>query len=201
MHDDDFDGHEPFVFGDPLQAAPSSAPAAWLRAQVDITRGTVGGLVPAHFERYLVLSPAPSGTGEWWAAQRERVVELGAILRKHTNTPDVAWYGIWEGHDSSWASVERELDALPHVALPARTYHLVMGTVDDVAHLVQPTHRDRWQRPDLWWPDDRRWFVATDVDCWQTYVGADAATVAAITARLGGRVRRTTVHEALVPED
>ena len=30
---------------------------------------------------------------------------------------------------------------------------------------------DGWRNPDLFWPEDRRWFVATDVDFWSLYVG------------------------------
>ena len=30
---------------------------------------------------------------------------------------------------------------------------------------------DSWRNPDLFWPDDQRWFVATDVDIWSLYVG------------------------------
>lgn len=206
MHDDDdhIDGHAPFVFGDPLRAAPSSAPATWLHAHLDITHGTVGGLVPAHYEQHLVLDPVPSGVDDWWAVQRERIVDLAAILCAHTSTSDVAWFAVWEGHDAGWASVGRELDAIPHVALPARTYHLIAGSVVDVVHLVQPTRRDTWQRPDLWWPEDRGWFVATDVDFWQTYIGADASTIAAIEAieaHFGDRCRHIGVDDALVADD
>lgn len=48
-----------------------------------------------------------------------------------------------------------------------------------------------WRNPDLFWPDDRRWFVATDVDFWSLYIGGDedftgelAATVPTATCRV-----------------
>lgn len=37
---------------------------------------------------------------------------------------------------------------------------------------------DGWRNPDLLWPDDHRWFVATDVDFWSLYVGGDNDLVA-----------------------
>ncbi|MCZ4590055.1 hypothetical protein R1X32_13475 [Rhodococcus opacus] len=35
--------------------------------------------------------------------------------------------------------------------------------------------------PNLWWPDDRAWCVATDVDLMASYVGASTECVHAIT--------------------
>ncbi len=32
-----------------------------------------------------------------------------------------------------------------------------------------------WRNPDLFWPDDRSWFAATDVDFWSLYVGGSRA--------------------------
>jgi hypothetical protein len=34
--------------------------------------------------------------------------------------------------------------------------------------------------PSLWWPDDRAWCVATDIDLMSTYVGGSADAIQAI---------------------
>jgi hypothetical protein len=46
------------------------------------------------------------------------------------------------------------------------------GPVTAVTQLTYPG-LNGWRNPDLFWPDDRRWFVATDVDFWSLYIGGD----------------------------
>jgi hypothetical protein len=40
-----------------------------------------------------------------------------------------------------------------------------------------------WQSPNLWWPDDHAWCVATEIDLKSTYVSCDEACAAEILAR------------------
>jgi hypothetical protein len=40
----------------------------------------------------------------------------------------------------------------------------------------------RYRSPSLWWPDDRSWCVASDVDVQTTYIGASADCVARLLA-------------------
>jgi hypothetical protein len=35
----------------------------------------------------------------------------------------------------------------------------------------------RFQSPNIWWPEDRAWVVATEIDDWTTYVGGTKACV------------------------
>jgi hypothetical protein len=50
------------------------------------------------------------------------------------------------------------------------------------------------QSANLWWPEDRAWFVATDIDLMSTYVGGSAACVADLLAAEG-------LETAAVPAD
>ena len=50
------------------------------------------------------------------------------------------------------------------------------------------------QSANLWWPDDRAWFVATDIDLMTTYVGGSAACIADLLAADG-------LEAAVVPAD
>lgn len=68
------------------------------------------------------------------------------------------------------ASIRAELDRILRFDLPHRSYYLLGGPVAAVADIRYPGF-DRWGNPDLFWPDDRGWFVATDVDFWSLYVG------------------------------
>jgi hypothetical protein len=42
---------------------------------------------------------------------------------------------------------------------------------------------DEWRNPDLFWPDDRAWFAATDVDFWSLYVGGSSAFTSDLATR------------------
>ena len=127
---------------------------------------------------------------------------LGAlceILAGHTTTADRCWFGLWEGY--GWVSGGVSVDALaspgsgkhepippafgrattivPRVRLPGRGYLLFEGPLAGIAEmgwwmdgrLVSP------QSPNLFWPDDRAWFSATEIDLDSTFVGGSAALI------------------------
>ena len=45
---------------------------------------------------------------------------------------------------------------------------------------IEKTSAFHGQTPQLWWPDDRRWFVSTEIDGFSTYVGAGSDLAAAL---------------------
>ena len=129
------------------------------------------------------------GPGPSWGSlplpEREVLVE---VLRRYTTVPGTCWFCVWEGYDPleeeppvEWhkagslgafrARVRRRrsrphVPSLPQVELPQRRYYLYRGPVEKA---LGPLPFD--QSPNLWWPDDRAWFVATEVDYAWTYVG------------------------------
>ena len=53
------------------------------------------------------------------------------------------------------------------------------------ASIVEPGGRgmnSSYLQPDLWWPEDRSWFVSTDVDFWSTYVAGGKGFTAEVAA-------------------
>ena len=64
------------------------------------------------------------------------------------------------------ATIRTALNQVPRFDLPDRTYYLLEGSVSAVTQLRYPDSSGEWRNPDLYWPADRRWFVATDVDFW-----------------------------------
>ena len=65
---------------------------------------------------------------------------------------------------------------LPTFALLSggRSYLLFRGSIDEAIRL----HREfEFHPPTLWWPDDRAWFVHTEIDASSTYVGGSAALI------------------------
>ena len=66
----------------------------------------------------------------------------------------------------------------PRVELPNRNYLLYSGGVSGALALVASER----QTPNLWWPADRAWCVATEIDLPWTYVGGSAELIDAILA-------------------
>jgi hypothetical protein len=70
-------------------------------------------------------------------------------------------------------------ETVPKIAMPNRPMVLFRGPL----HAVTTSFaRLGDQRANLWWPGDRRWCVATDVDLMSTYVGGSASCIAAVLA-------------------
>ena len=101
---------------------------------------------------------------------------LAAVLRRHSGTPDDCWFGVWQG----WGGVR---STGPLVRLPGREHLLVRGPVELAAANLAAEPAE--QSANLWWPADRAWLVATDVDLMSTYVGGSAACLAEL-ARTDG---------------
>jgi hypothetical protein len=96
---------------------------------------------------------------------------LADHLRSATSTPDRCWFAMWEGFGGL---DDGEVGA--RVELPNRNYLLYNGAIDRA--LESPFPFD--QSPNLWWPDDRAWFVATEIDFDSTFVGGDEGLIAAL---------------------
>lgn len=115
-------------------------------------------------------SPRPwSGQGpDEGRLYRPYVEALTSILRHGTTTPDSCWFCVWEGYGDP-DLVPPEANTGPRVHLPDRSYLLFHGPVD--VALGSPFDGRPNQSPNIWWPTDRTWFVATEIDFPWTYVG------------------------------
>jgi len=184
------------------------------------TFGTVGGLVPQGYERYVLLdhrAEEPLGwDGVCWLFD-----QLVPVLGSHPSTPDDCWFAIWEGYGfdtsvtllaatPSDGAERRELDRErqrlreddvqrntsirtglnrhPSFDLPNRRYYLVRGAVTAAAKMRRPDGECP-QPPDLWWPEDRRWFVGGDTDLDWCYIAGSEHLVSAVGAEFPGRTR------------
>lgn len=84
------------------------------------------------------------------------------------------------------AAIHGGLARLARFDRPARTYFLLTGAVAPVSEMSYPGDDD-WRNPDLFWPDDRQWFVATDVDFWSLYIGGSRSFVDEIAGSVSTR--------------
>lgn len=90
---------------------------------------------------------------------------------------------------------------VPRFDLPNRTYYLLEGPVSAIGQLCHPEPPGEWRNPDLFWPDDRRWFVATDVDFWSLYVGGDSDLLAELAEIVPTRTEVVALDHRLEIED
>lgn len=90
---------------------------------------------------------------------------FAAVLAGHTSTPQSCWFAVWEGFGDLRIS-----DHASKFSIPGRTLVLLHGQVADVLQTLSSVD---WiyLSPSLWWPEDRAWCVATDIDFTWTYVG------------------------------
>jgi hypothetical protein len=156
--------------------------------------------------------PHPPQTG---SLDRQEAAALVSMLRVHTTTPNNCWFAIWHGFSQLTGSVTvharrerglrawlqrrramrgrifeppRDLTDAPTVSLPAREYFLYRGAIDVVPRFEHlPGHL---QTPNMWWPEDRLWFVATEIDFDSTLV---ACTRACAKALLGSELEAMEV--------
>lgn len=129
---------------------------------------------------------------------------LVEVLRRHSATPDSCLLAIWEGYGELSGGVvplvsrRRILDRLsrrwraaaapnpppvgltsaPRVSIPARDYYLYRGSIDLVPRFeFMP---GRLQTPNMWWPEDRAWFVGSEIDFDSTLIACDRACADAL---------------------
>jgi hypothetical protein len=120
---------------------------------------------------------------------------LCQILASHTDSADRCWFCLWEGYGYVQGSpaVSRlgdprpvppafgieSLDG-PRVRLPNRDYLLFEGPLEAASDMGWRPREGIFdpQSPNLFWPDDHAWCVATEIDLDSTYVGGSAALIA-----------------------
>ncbi len=121
------------------------------------------------------------------------------VLARHTATAQRCWFAVWEGY--GWlpggtrvtfvatsdgtlppAAAERHFAAINYdarVELPHRKYLLFGGPLN-AALEIGDWPAPNWflpHSPNIFWPDDVSWCVATEIDLFCTYVGGSRALI------------------------
>ena len=102
---------------------------------------------------------------------REECARLVSLLRPFTISPDRCRFCVWEGY--GFLDPKRYA-AVPRVKTPGRAYLMYRGPIDAATFFHWGS---TWQSPNLWWPDDQAWCVASEVDLAETYVGGSEACI------------------------
>lgn len=167
-------------FGDHVRPATDAAAAEWVRLALADPSGRVGDLVPSGYESYLFVDDVSGDVEDWSAAERHHAAAIGDVAARFTNAPEHGYFAVWDGHGYD----EAGLAGIPRLELPSRSYYLLVGEVRAVTEIAEPgwLGRWRWRQPDLWWPEDRAWFIATDVDLACNYVAGTARFTTACAA-------------------
>jgi hypothetical protein len=93
------------------------------------------------------------------------------ILGHQTSTPQRCWFCVWEG----WGGLRSPTQ--DRVRLPQRNYLLVAAPISAALGAFESIGA---RGPSLWWPDDRAWVVATEIDFRWTYVGGSTDCIDAV---------------------
>lgn len=88
---------------------------------------------------------------------------LVGILAGHTAGEQRCWYCVWDGYGLDPA-VPGDMSSGPRVRLPARDYLLYAGPLAAARAVADAP------APNLWWPEDRAWCVASEIDLPWTYL-------------------------------
>ncbi|HET7482883.1 MAG TPA: hypothetical protein VFK89_08490 [Actinomycetota bacterium] len=112
---------------------------------------------------------------------------LAELLRGFTGTPESCYFAYWEGWGDPVESVATKIGETPpepapldfagspraerdraaKFLIPGRGFYLYEGAITEA---TTSWMGDLGNRPSLWWPADRSWCVATEIDFVCTYV-------------------------------
>ena len=118
---------------------------------------------------------------------------LVATARQFTDTPEQCWCCIWHGYGTTRVPfvfpgeptspplpplIPVEVQDGAKVHTDYRDYFLYEESLDD--SFMKAVEYLEGHSPNLWWPADRAWCVASEIDLNSTYVGGSAAFIDAI---------------------
>ena len=170
--------------GQPVGAIVPTGFAAYARVFHDPTWGSkrirwsdvaasTGRTAHPLMEWHRITKPAPDSDRPEWDREQGEPIEgepsdadlqaLVVALREFTKTPEQCWYCSWVG----WAGSNETGAVVRH---PSRDYFLSSGSIDEAAGFGEFP-------PNIWWPEDRAWCVASEIDLMATYVGGSEACI------------------------
>ncbi len=152
---------------------PDAVPTSWrsLARQLDFPSVTA---LDATREMFSIRAAEDAGysssPGEPDMGTAETLVE---ILAGHTTSPEDAFVAVWEG----WGDVPpQRFPGAARLDTQARGHFLLRGPLAGVLRSVDVSSYDR-PAAGLWWPADRAWFAATEIEFEWTFVAGDQALI------------------------
>ena len=119
---------------------------------------------------------------------------LVEAVSSFTSTPGNCFFCLWEGY----GNIDTRLyKASSRVRAPGRDYLLFRGPIDAIMAFITRDGPFWGRSPSIWWPEDRAWCVATDIDLYDTYVGGSEECVEAVLDNLDLEALPTTLDARL----
>ena len=119
---------------------------------------------------------------------------LVEVLRRFTSTPGNCFFCLWEGY----GNIDTRLyKASSRVRAPGRDYLLFRGPIDAIMAFITRDGPFWGHSPSIWWPEDRAWCVATDIDLYDTYAGGRIECIEAIMSNQDLETLPTTLDARL----
>jgi hypothetical protein len=156
---------------------------------VDGTEEPYDGSMPDHLVDELVAILAPwtstpsrcwfglrDGNDTWWKGASGILTARDAEIAMRTEDPELVAHVKAEARRTD-DERDRVLRATPTFGTPQRQYFLMSGPLSAARALTEAAGGSS---PNLWWRQDRSWFVSTEVDGFSTYVGGTAALIGAL---------------------
>jgi hypothetical protein len=194
--------------------------AAWIGPRLrPFNSFQAGSVVPGGFDAYARIDNERAGVLPPGAARG-----LIAILVRHTPAPEVLWLAMWNGYGQmhgppamatltavrigadpadaepppppwpdGWMHPPLRPRNVPLLRLPAREYLLYRGGPDQVAGWMDG--------PNLWWPADHSWCVASEIDLPWTYVGGSKTLIDEVLADPELRAQPLSLDESTLARD
>ena len=126
---------------------------------------------------------------------------LVETLRGFTTIPDICYFGLWEG----WGNIDTRLyKAGSRLRAPHRSHFLFRGPIEAImAFFATDWPRENvWSNsPNIWWPKDRSWCVATDIDLCHTNIGGSRECIEAILSHPDLEALPTTIDASYLNSD
>lgn len=135
------------------------------------------------------LSPKPWGGQVPGYMPTHQVESLANVLGVFTSTPDTMRYLVWEGY----GHIPRT--SRPRVGSPERKYLLYCGGIEDMRG--RSASKGDHEPPEYWFPEDKAWCVATDMDLFWTYVGGSRACIDTLLRSPDLEAVPATIHDGL----
>jgi hypothetical protein len=152
-----------------------------------------GRTVHHEMQRHLIAAP-PGATVSIEYGGRSldegTCAALAAVLARFTSKPESCCFGLWSGYGMT--------DLLPPAPAfgsafsrgTGREYLLLRGPLDAVSTFHLGLF---FLPPNFWWPQDRAWCVATEIDFDWTYVGGSRELIDAVLGTDGLEALETTI--------
>ena len=137
---------------------------------------------------------------------REDAVALAEFLESFTEMSERCFFAVWAGYGqftpgamailtssgrSGTFTPPEEVQTAERLSGVQRDYFLYTGSLSAITSFFI----DFWtDSPNIWWPEDRQWCVATDIDLDSTYVGGTEHCIDALLRNPRFEALRTTLE-------